>query len=404
MAIQSEVFSTSFGVRSFSSTKHIATKQHMAVWLKRVSDDLWTQLSVNKFELINNSAVLTEVPSSILYSQIEIRVADEPDELGTSQSDITIVAGLATQMQEIVDNVVPNIDEILLADDNAIIATTQAGVATTQAGIATTKASEASTSASNALVSEQNADASEANALTYKNDAQSARDIAVASKDIAVTKAGEASTSATQALGYRNEAEGFRDEAETFADSIDPSNLVSKTGDETIDGVKTFTSSPIAPTPTNGDNTTKVATTEFVNDVLNSKPCFSAFASANQSITSGVATKLQFNTEEFDKTNAYNVSLYRFTPVTLGVYKFTSSITTSTITDGILRIYKNGAVVKDARRVYTQNVESCITVEAMIEVTNASDYFEIYTSLFGTSPIVYGSSTRTFFQSHYVRS
>lgn len=103
MAIQSEIFSTSFGIRSFSSTKHIATKQHMAVWLKKVSDDLWTQLSVNKFELINNSAVLTEAPSSILYSQVEIRVADEPDELGSSQSDIAVVASISDDIEVVSD-------------------------------------------------------------------------------------------------------------------------------------------------------------------------------------------------------------------------------------------------------------------------------------------------------------
>ena len=39
---------------------------------------------------------------------------------------------------------------------------------------------------------------------------------------------------------------------------------VGLTGDETVAGVKTFSSPPIAPTPTTGDNTTKVATTAFV--------------------------------------------------------------------------------------------------------------------------------------------
>ena len=39
---------------------------------------------------------------------------------------------------------------------------------------------------------------------------------------------------------------------------------VGLTGAETIAGVKTFSSSPIVPTPTTGDNTTKVATTAFV--------------------------------------------------------------------------------------------------------------------------------------------
>jgi len=39
---------------------------------------------------------------------------------------------------------------------------------------------------------------------------------------------------------------------------------VGTSGDQTVAGVKTFSSSPIAPTPTTGDNTTKVATTAFV--------------------------------------------------------------------------------------------------------------------------------------------
>lgn len=39
---------------------------------------------------------------------------------------------------------------------------------------------------------------------------------------------------------------------------------VGLTGDQTVAGVKTFSSSPVAPTPTTGDNTTKVATTAFV--------------------------------------------------------------------------------------------------------------------------------------------
>lgn len=41
-------------------------------------------------------------------------------------------------------------------------------------------------------------------------------------------------------------------------------NFVAVNGDQNIAGIKTFASSPIAPTPTAGDSTTKVATTAFV--------------------------------------------------------------------------------------------------------------------------------------------
>lgn len=44
--------------------------------------------------------------------------------------------------------------------------------------------------------------------------------------------------------------------------------VVMLSGDQTVGGVKTFSSSPVAPTPTGGDNSTKVATTAFVQAAL----------------------------------------------------------------------------------------------------------------------------------------
>ncbi len=44
---------------------------------------------------------------------------------------------------------------------------------------------------------------------------------------------------------------------------------VKLTGDQTIDGIKTFTSSPKAPTPATSDNSTNIATTMFVQSLIN---------------------------------------------------------------------------------------------------------------------------------------
>lgn len=44
---------------------------------------------------------------------------------------------------------------------------------------------------------------------------------------------------------------------------VDVTDIVSRVGNQTIDGTKTFSSSPVAPTPTAGDSSTKVATTAF---------------------------------------------------------------------------------------------------------------------------------------------
>lgn len=73
--------------------------------------------------------------------------------------------------------------------------------------------------------------------------AEAARDAATTQAGITTTKATEASGSATLALGYKNEAEAF-------AVSINPSQLVNITGNQTKDGILTFSSSPIVPTPT----------------------------------------------------------------------------------------------------------------------------------------------------------
>ena len=172
MAVQSSFYSTGFNVRDFYSTKHIPTKQHMAVWLKRISDNSWIQLSYSKFELLNNRAVLNEVPDSNIYAQVEIRVADEPDELNNDPSDIAIVAEISQEIQSVASvkdevqaiGTEPLKTAVLNAEDNA-------NTATTQANIAITKASEALTSANNASVSETNASTSEANALISENNA-----------------------------------------------------------------------------------------------------------------------------------------------------------------------------------------------------------------------------------------
>lgn len=43
------------------------------------------------------------------------------------------------------------------------------------------------------------------------------------------------------------------------------SECVKNTGDETIAGTKTFSSSPVVPTPAVSDNSTKVVTTAYIN-------------------------------------------------------------------------------------------------------------------------------------------
>lgn len=62
------------------------------------------------------------------------------------------------------------------------------------------------------------------------------------------------------------------------------SAVVKLTGDQTIAGTKTFSSSPIMPTPTTGDSSTKGATTAFVTTAINALQSNAVLLSGNQTI------------------------------------------------------------------------------------------------------------------------
>lgn len=119
----------------------------------RIEIDGVYQSDVTLWDIVNNSIIFVTAPA--LNSSINVQVATSEEALGqlgtTTNTDIVagsidnvnIVAGnitnvntVASQDDNITDiatQVVPNIDEILLADDNAAIATTKAGIATTKA-------------------------------------------------------------------------------------------------------------------------------------------------------------------------------------------------------------------------------------------------------------------------------
>jgi len=90
--------------------------------------------------------------------------------------------------------------------------------------------------------------------------AVAAKDEAVAAKDEAVTALALLSAgSIDDTTIATNKAYSNQKTNELLDEKVDID------GNQTINDIKTFTSSPIVPTPTVGDNSTKVATTEFVN-------------------------------------------------------------------------------------------------------------------------------------------
>ena len=121
MPVQSSYYSVDGSSVKFPSTKHIATKSHLAVWLQLISDDSYVQLEVAEYELINNAAVLTNAPDVKVYQRIEVRVADHPDELLNSPSDIAVVASISSEVV-IVAGATADI-AIVAADIASVVAT-----------------------------------------------------------------------------------------------------------------------------------------------------------------------------------------------------------------------------------------------------------------------------------------
>jgi hypothetical protein len=113
-------------------------------------------------------------------------------------------------------------------------------------------------------------------------------------------------------------------------------------------------------------------------------PAFSAYGAAAQSISAGVVTKIQYNTEVFDTNSNYdNATNYRFTPTVAGYYQVNAYLSvigafsgSNTFTN--LYIYKNGTQVAVGGTQPSNNNYSMMNVSSVIYCNGATDYIEIY--------------------------
>lgn len=135
-------------------------------------------------------------------------------------------------------------------------------------------------------------------------------------------------------------------------------------------------------------------------------PAFSAYLNTNQSIPTGVDTKVQFNTEVFDTASCYDTSTYRFTPTVAGYYQVTVSVRDWTgASAGTIRanIWKNGSVI--ATSIVLNNVNGMTSMTTNLVYMNGStDYLEGY--MFqnsGSSMNCHGLQQYTFFQACLLR-
>lgn len=134
-------------------------------------------------------------------------------------------------------------------------------------------------------------------------------------------------------------------------------------------------------------------------------PAFSAYLTANQSISANTYTKILFDAENFDTNN--NFASSRFTPTVEGYYQVTAAMlgTGTSITVCQCSITKNGTGIligNDPRGPTYSSYTSLVS--GLVYLNGTTDYLEIRGYMTATSPIIIGGSYATYFQAAMVRS
>jgi hypothetical protein len=155
-----------------------------------------------------------------------------------------------------------------------------------------------------------------------------------------------------------------------------------------------------------GTNTATLPAAAGTVMVSGNMPAFSAYASTSQSLTSGVDTKVLFDTETFDTNN--NFSSSRFTPTVAGYYQLNTTIRfNGTVpTSYIIYFYKNGSSLGVAFDIITGVGNALIqTISTLVYLNGSTDYMEIYANLTATSPTLGASNANTnYFSGSLVRA
>ena len=132
---------------------------------------------------------------------------------------------------------------------------------------------------------------------------------------------------------------------------------------------------------------------------LGNGPAFSAYPSSNQALTANVATKILFQTEEFDTNGCFASST--FTPTVAGYYQVNARMrVASSLTNLEIYIYKNGSKYKEGTSVDTTSVGG--TVSSIVYCNGTTDYIEIY-GRFSNSQSVSGTQAETWFNGAMIR-
>jgi len=142
-------------------------------------------------------------------------------------------------------------------------------------------------------------------------------------------------------------------------------------------------------------------------NVAGNGPAFSAYATATQSISNSTATKVVYDTEDFD-TNT-NFASNRFTPTVAGYYQINVGLFCAGSATGgnILSLYKSGSEYVQLTRTLLSNAFNVFsTGSCLVYCNGSSDFLEIFTTQNsgGTLSMGNGAKAGCWFNGALVRS
>lgn len=137
---------------------------------------------------------------------------------------------------------------------------------------------------------------------------------------------------------------------------------------------------------------------------LGNIPAFSAYPSSGTAITGSTTVKINFQTEEYDTTSAYDNSTSRFNPKVEGLYQITGAVqvngTTSSMFTGIA---KNGTLYRVGSYHNLSSTAPISVVSGQVYLNGTTDYVEIF-AYSGSTLTTQVSSSNCYFQGYLVKA
>jgi hypothetical protein len=150
-----------------------------------------------------------------------------------------------------------------------------------------------------------------------------------------------------------------------------------------------------------GTNTATLPAATGTVMVSGNMPAFSYYLAGTQSISANTATKVTFDTKEFDTNN--NFASSRFTPTVAGYYQVSTNLGgVSNAYYIVADVYKNGSIYKRLTNSAT-SAASSVGGSCLVYCNGSTDYVEIYIFTNGGQTLG-GTPVNNWFQGVLVRS